>query len=76
MTLSNVLWISVKNQNIKMTDDQIDTMLKMHRYLIQCELNTMVAKVNREKDTELLQEAFNDTKWEEFAEWFKMIRDK
>ena len=21
-------------------------------------------------------EAFNDTKWEEFAKWFKMIRDK
>lgn len=58
-----------------MTDKQIDTMLKMHRYLIKCELNTMVAIVNREKDTELLQEAFNDKKWEEFAKWFKMIRD-
>ena len=59
-----------------MTDDQIDTMLKMHRYLIKCELNTMVAKVNREKNTELLQEAFNDTKWEEFAKWLKMLRDQ
>jgi hypothetical protein len=59
-----------------MTDEQIDTMLEMHRYLIKCELNTMVAKVNREKDTELLQEALNDTKWEEFAKWFKMIRDQ
>jgi hypothetical protein len=59
-----------------MTDEQIDTMLQMHRYLIKCELNTMVAKINREKDTELLQEAFNDTKWEEFAKWFKMIRDQ
>ena len=58
-----------------MTDEQIDTMLKMHRYLIKCELNTMVAKINREEDTELLQEAFNDKKWEEFAKWFKMIRD-
>ena len=59
-----------------MTDEQIDKMLEMHRYLIKCELNTMVAKINREKDTELSQEAFNDTKWEEFATWFKMIRDK
>ena len=41
-----------------MTDEQIDKMLEMHRYLIKCELNTMVAKINREKDTELLQEAF------------------
>lgn len=59
-----------------MTDDQIRYMLEMHRYLIKCELNTMVAKINREKDTELLQEAFNDTKWEEFSKWFKMIRDQ
>ena len=59
-----------------MTDEQIDKMLEMHRYLIKCELNTMVAKINREKDTELSQEEFNDTKWEEFAKWFKMIRDK
>lgn len=59
-----------------MTDDQIRYMLEMHRYLIKCELNTMVAKINREKDTELLQEAFNDTKWEEFTKWFKMIRDQ
>ena len=58
-----------------MTDEQIDVMLQMHRYLIKCELNTMVAKINREKDTEVLQEAFNDTKWEEFAKWLKMIRD-
>lgn len=59
-----------------MTDEQIDYMLQMHRYLIKCEMNTMVAKINREKDTELLQEAFNDTKWEEFTKWFKMIRDQ
>ena len=58
-----------------MTDEQIDVMLQMHRYLIKCELNTMVAKINREKDTEVLQEAFNDIKWEEFAKWLKMIRD-
>lgn len=58
-----------------MTDEQIDTMLKMHRYLIRCELNTLVAKINREKDTELSQKAFNDIKWEEFAKWLKMLRD-
>lgn len=59
-----------------MTDEQIDTMLKMHRYLIKCEMNTMVAKVNREKNTELLQESFNDKEWGEFAKWFKMIKEQ
>ena len=59
-----------------MTDEQIDTMLKMHRYLIKCELNTLVAKINKDKDAELSQKVFNDAKWEEFAKWFKMIRDE
>lgn len=59
-----------------MTDEQIDTMLKMHRYLIKCELNTLICKINKEKGAELSQKAFNDTKWEEFAEWFKLIRDQ
>ena len=59
-----------------MTDEQIDTMLKMYRYLIKCELNTLICKINKEKDTEVLQEAFNDTKWEEFAKWLKMLRDQ
>jgi hypothetical protein len=59
-----------------MTDEQIDKMLEMHRYLIKCELQILVDKFNREKRAELLQEEFNDTKWEEFAKWLKMIRDK
>ena len=58
-----------------MTDEQIDRMLQMHRYLIKCELNTLVAKFNGEKQEERLQEEFNDTKWEEFAKWLKMIRN-
>ena len=59
-----------------MTDEQINTMLEMHRYLIKCELNALIFRMNKEKDTELSQNAFNDTKWEEFAEWFKMIREQ
>jgi len=59
-----------------MTDEQIDHMIQMHRYLIKCELNALISRINKEKDTELSREAFNDTKWEEFAKWFKMIRDE
>jgi hypothetical protein len=66
-----------------MTDEQIDKMLQMHRYLMKCEIkyafNVFCAE-NGNEDYDYRaadrQEAFNDTKWEEFAEWLKMIRDK
>ena len=59
-----------------MTDEQIDTMLQMHRYLIKCELYVLVDKINKDREKELLQVAYNDSEWEKFAKWFKMIRDK
>ena len=30
---------------------------------------------NEDYSTANIQEAFNDKKWEEFAKWFKVIRD-
>ena len=59
-----------------MTDEQIDKMLQMHRYLIECELNLLIAKINKEPKTAVLQEAFNDTEWENFAKWFKMLKEE
>lgn len=51
-------------------------MLQMHRYLIKCELYVLVDKINKDREKELLQVAYNDSEWEKFAKWFKMIRDK
>ena len=60
-----------------MTDDQIDTMLKMHRYLIHCEMSYLVDKtLNQDDRAADLQEAFNDTKWDDFAKWLRGIRDE
>ena len=63
-----------------MNDNQIDTMLQMHRYLMKCEIRhafDMLAAENGSEDYRAagLQEAFNDTEWEKFAKWFKVIRD-
>lgn len=77
MTSSNVLWTSVRNlRNSQMTDEQIDTMLKMYRYLIKCEMNTTIHKINKDTEKEFLQESFNDKEWGEFAKWFKMIKEQ
>ena len=64
-----------------MTDAQIHTMLQMHRYLMKCEIKLAFDKFcaengNEDYRTANLQEAFNDTEWEKFAKWFKMIRDE
>jgi hypothetical protein len=64
-----------------MNDDQIDTMVKMHRYLMKCEIKLAFDKFCAENGNEdyraaSLQEAFNDTEWEKFAKWFKMIREE
>ena len=64
-----------------MTDEQIDYMLEMHRYLMKCEINHGFQKFaalngNEDYSTANLIEALNDTKWEEFAKWFKVIRDE
>ena len=64
----------------KMDDAQIDTMLQMHRYLMKCEIRHEFQRFyalnhNEDYSTANIQEAFNDKKWEEFAKWFKVIRD-
>ena len=64
-----------------MTDEQIDYMLVMHRYLMRCEIRHGFDKFcaengNEDYSTANRSEAFNDTKWEEFAKWFKVIRDQ
>jgi hypothetical protein len=36
----------------------------------------LIAKINKEPKTAVLQEAFNDTEWENFAKWFKMLKEE
>ena len=59
-----------------MNEEQIDTMVKMHRRLIQCEMKMLIHRINGDSEKECLQEAFNDTEWNEFAKWFKDMRDE
>ena len=64
-----------------MTDEQIDTMLQMHRYLMKCEIKHAFDKFCAENGNEdyrsaYLQEAFNDAKWDDFAKWLRVIRDE
>jgi hypothetical protein len=60
----------------KMTDEQIDKMLEMHRYLMKCEIRQAFDKVSQNDRAAVLQEQFNDTKWDDFAKWLRIIRDK
>ena len=64
-----------------MTDLQICEMLNRHRVLIQNEINHSFQRFyalnhNEDYSAANLQKAFNDTKWIEFAKWFKEIRDE
>jgi hypothetical protein len=59
-----------------MTDEQIDDMLKTHRYLMKCEIRQAFDKVSQNERAAVLQEQFNDTKWDDFAKWLRIIRDK
>ena len=64
-----------------MTDEQIDIMVKMHRYLMRCEIRHALYKVcaengNQDYSAANRSEAFNDTELEKFAKWFKVIRDE
>ena len=59
-----------------MTEEQIDTMVKMHRRLIQCEMKMLIHRINGEPNAEELQETINDTEWNDFAKWFKVMRDE
>jgi len=64
-----------------MTDEQICEMVNRHRYLMRCEIKHALDKFcaengNQDFSTPNRSEAFNDTKWIEFAKWFKEIRDE
>jgi hypothetical protein len=54
-----------------MTDLQICEMVNRHRVLIRNEIKVLIHRINHEPNAEVLQEAFNDTKWIEFAKWLK-----
>ena len=59
-----------------MTEEQIDYMLVMHRYLMRCEIKHSFDKFcaengNEDYSTANRSEAFNDTKWNDFAKWLK-----
>jgi hypothetical protein len=59
-----------------MTDEQIDTMLQMHWYLIHCEMSYLVDKtLNQDDRAAELQEKVNNEEWTKFALWLKKIRD-
>ena len=59
-----------------MTDEQIDKMLEMHRYLIKCEIRQAFDIISQDDRAAILQEEVNDRNWKDFAKWFKMIRDE
>ena len=59
-----------------MDSEQIDIMVKMHRYLIRNEMKILIHRINHEPNAEVLQEAFNDKEWIEYAKWLKEIRDE
>jgi len=59
-----------------MTDLQICEMVNRQRVLIRNEMKILIHRINHEPNAEVLQEAFNDTKWIEFAQWLKEIRDE
>jgi hypothetical protein len=39
-------------------------------------MKMLIHRINHEPNAEVLQEALNDTKWIEFAKWFKDMRDE
>jgi len=59
-----------------MDSEQIDIMVKMHRYLIRNEMKILIHRINHEPNAEVLQEALNDKEWIEYAKWLKEIRDE
>ena len=59
-----------------MTDEQIDIMLKMHRFLIVGEMNCWIDKINEDYRAAELQQKINDEEWTKFALWLRSIRDE
>jgi hypothetical protein len=58
-----------------MTDEQIETMLKMHRYLIFNEIKYAFDVVSQDNRSSALQKQINDEDWDKFDRWLRMIRD-
>jgi hypothetical protein len=59
-----------------MTDAQIETMLKMHRYLISNEIKYAFDVVGQTNRASALQKQINDEEWDKFYRWLRMIRDE
>lgn len=59
-----------------MTDEQIETMLQMHRYLIHCEMSYLVDKMNQNDRAAELTQKVNDEEWTKFSLWLRSIRDE
>jgi hypothetical protein len=59
-----------------MTDEQIETMLKMHRYLIFNEIKYAFDVVGQDNRASALQKQINDEEWDKFSKWLKEIRDE
>jgi hypothetical protein len=58
-----------------MTDEQIDTMLKMHRFLICSEIKQALYQISNDDNAAELQKRTNDEEWNKFALWLRKIRD-
>lgn len=59
-----------------MTNEQINTMLKMHRYLIFNEIKYAFDVVGQDNRASALQKQINDEEWDKFDRWLRMIRDE
>ena len=59
-----------------MTNEQINTMLKMHRYLIINEIRHAFDVVGQDNRASGLQKQINDEEWDKFDRWLRMIRDE
>ena len=59
-----------------MTNEQINTMLKMHRYLIFNEIKYAFDVVGQDNRASALQKQINDEEWNNFDRWLRMIRDE
>ena len=59
-----------------MTNEQINTMLKMHRYLIQGEIRHAFDVISQNNRASGLQKQINDEEWQKFSKWLKEIRDE
>ena len=59
-----------------MTNEQIETMLKMHRYLIINEIKYAFDVVGQDNRASDLQKQINDEHWNNFDRWLRMIRDE